>query len=89
MLNGVTMATLTLKNVPPDLYDRLKKTAQKNRRSLNQEAIVRLEEALVHSPSLTKATLMDRIRDRRARLARSGVWLTDEIINSAKAEGRP
>lgn len=83
------MATLTLKNVPPELYDRLKKTAQQNRRSLNQEAIVQLEEALVHTPSPTNATLMDRIRERRERLARAGVWLTDEIINSAKTEGRP
>ena len=33
------MATLTLKNVPVELVDRLKEEAKENRRSLNQEAL--------------------------------------------------
>jgi len=40
------MATLTLKNVPDGLYARLKLLAARNRRSLNQEAIAHLEEAV-------------------------------------------
>lgn len=39
------MATLTIKNLPDDLYRRLKLSAQENRRSLNMEAIVWLEKA--------------------------------------------
>jgi F420-0:gamma-glutamyl ligase-like protein len=37
------MLTLTLKNVPPELHVMLKKSAEKNRRSLNSEILVRLE----------------------------------------------
>jgi hypothetical protein len=87
--NGADMASLNIKGLPPDVYDLLKESAQRNRRSLNQEAIVQLEKALLHTPPTNDASLMERIRERRARLARSGVWLTDEIINRAKAEGRP
>ena len=39
--------TLTLKNIPDAVYERLKAAAQANRRSLNSEAIVRLEETLL------------------------------------------
>ncbi|OGA47478.1 MAG: hypothetical protein A3G25_14825 [Betaproteobacteria bacterium RIFCSPLOWO2_12_FULL_63_13] len=37
------MLTLTLKNIPPELHAMLKKSAEKNRRSLNSEILVRLE----------------------------------------------
>lgn len=39
--------TLTLKNVPEDVYDRLKSSAQTHRRSINSEAILCLESVLV------------------------------------------
>ena len=37
------MATLTLKNIPDDLHALLKESAERNRRSLNSEILVRLE----------------------------------------------
>ncbi|HRC85152.1 MAG TPA: Arc family DNA-binding protein [Thermoanaerobaculia bacterium] len=40
------MATLTLKNVPEELLERLKGVARENRRSLNPEALSRLESSL-------------------------------------------
>lgn len=40
------MTSFTLKNVPPGLYDLLKKRAQHNRRSLNNEILFLLEESL-------------------------------------------
>ena len=40
------MATITLKNVPPELHERLKASAERNRRSMNSEALVCLERAL-------------------------------------------
>lgn len=40
------MPTLVLRNVPDDLYQRLKKTAAEHRRSMTQEAIVSLRVAL-------------------------------------------
>jgi hypothetical protein len=38
------MPTLTLKNIPEDLHARLKASAERNRRSLNSEILVRLEQ---------------------------------------------
>jgi len=39
--------TLTLKNIPDEVYERLKSVAEANRRSLNSEAIVCLESVLL------------------------------------------
>ena len=39
------MATLTLKNLPDELHALLKQSAERNRRSLNSEVLVRLESA--------------------------------------------
>ena len=43
MLYEFPMATLTLKDVPPKLHTALRKRAEKNRRSLNQEVLFCLE----------------------------------------------
>ncbi len=40
------MPTLVLRNVPDDLYHRLKEVAANHRRSMTQEAIVSLQAAL-------------------------------------------
>jgi plasmid stability protein len=40
------MATLTLRNVPEPVYERLKKFAERNRRSLNSEVLTRLEQSV-------------------------------------------
>lgn len=82
------MATLTIKNLPDEIYATLTKTAKRNRRSLNGEAIVTLEHGLQFAqPDL--ATTSARVRRNRAALKEKGVWLTDEIIDLAKDEGRP
>jgi plasmid stability protein len=39
------MATLTIKNIPADLYERLKESAAQDRRSINNQVIVCLERA--------------------------------------------
>lgn len=41
--------TLTLKNIPDDIYERLKLSAEANRRSMNSEAIVCMETALLRN----------------------------------------
>lgn len=79
------MTSITLKNVPRPLYERLKASAERNRRSLNQEAIVSLERAL--GPQAVDAEeLLTVVRERRSRL--SG-YLTDEDIRKSRDEGRP
>jgi plasmid stability protein len=40
------MPTLTIRNIPAELYDRLKERARRNRRSTTQEAAVLIERAL-------------------------------------------
>ncbi|HET6232723.1 MAG TPA: Arc family DNA-binding protein [Longimicrobiaceae bacterium] len=80
------MATLTIKGFPDDLYDQLRQRAAENRRSLNSEAIVCLENAV-----------RERRRDAWSLLARADALrnsvsappLTDEMIEFAKNEGRP
>ena len=41
------MTTLTLKNIPDELHTLLKESAERNRRSLNSEILIRLESAFV------------------------------------------
>jgi plasmid stability protein len=41
------MATITLKSIPDELHEQLKLSAERNRRSLNSEILVRLEAAFV------------------------------------------
>ena len=79
-------STLTLKNIPAALYARLKSSAKANRRSLNSEAIVRLETAL----SFDKGTVADQVaRARRLREEIRGVRLTAAGVDRAKRSGRP
>lgn len=80
------MATMTIKNMPDELYVALKETAAANRRSLNSQAILCLERAVRSTPIDTRR-LVSRVRARRARL--KGIFVTDADINEAKREGRP
>lgn len=47
MVGEPVPTTLTLKNIPDEVYERLKAAAAEHRRSLNSEAIVCLEAALM------------------------------------------
>jgi len=60
------MASITLKNIPNDLYNRLTEIARRHRRSLSKELIVALE-AYVRRPESDRHTLRDRIRAVRDR----------------------
>lgn len=80
------MATLTIKNLPDEIYAALGRTAKRNRRSINREAIVQLEHSLAKSPCDVEAEI-DEIRMLRESL--KGVYLTEEDLEFAKNEGRP
>jgi antitoxin FitA len=78
--------TLTLKNIPDDVYARLKLSAQVHRRSLNGEAIVCLETVLLPS----KVDLSERLalaRELRGALTQKQFKAQD--IDKMKREGRP
>jgi antitoxin FitA len=77
--------TLTLKNIPDDLYERLKRAAKAHRRSMNSEAIVRLEAALgADRPSA--AERLARIRTLRSALPEGSFEAPD--VDAFKRAGR-
>ena len=78
--------TLTLKNIPDAVYERLKEAAALNRRSLNSEAIVCLENALVPG-KISPTERLARARALRARLGETRFTAND--IAAFKDEGRP
>lgn len=78
--------TLTLKNIPDDVYDRLQLSAQAHRRSMNSEAIVCLETVLLPA-KVTPAERLARARELRAALPK-GKFRAREI-DELKREGRP
>jgi plasmid stability protein len=78
--------TLTLKNIPDEVYERLKRSAEAHRRSMNSEAIVCLEAALL-SPKLAPEERIARARALRATLPKAKFRAKD--IDALKREGRP
>jgi antitoxin FitA len=77
---------LTLKNVPDEVYDRLKHSALLHRRSLNSEAILCLEIALVPT-SIPPSERLARARALRATLPQKRYSVKN--INADKQQGRP
>jgi plasmid stability protein len=84
----LAMATLTLKNVPDDLYRRLKARAEQNHRSLNREAIRCLEASVTSGASPLADEAGARARALRERLAAEGVWITADEVHAAIERGR-
>ena len=80
------MTTITLKNIPDEIYSRLKKTAQRNRRSLNSEIIVCLERSLQPTALRVEDVL---VTARRLRGRVGGLPLSLEEITEARRQGRP
>ena len=78
-------ATLTLKNIPHDVYLRLKASAETNRRSMNSEAIVCLESVLLPA-RVTPSERLARARELRGALPKGK--FTKSEIDSFKREGR-
>ena len=80
------MATITVKNIPDELFARLKAAAAGNRRSINNEIINRIEKSF--SPQrMTAETLLARIR--RFHEGLPSPPLTIDQIREAREEGRP
>ena len=78
--------TLTLKNIPDAVYDRLKLAAQAHRRSMNSEVIVCLE-AILLSGKVTASERLVRARQLRSDLPRGKFNAAD--IDALKQSGRP
>jgi hypothetical protein len=78
--------TLTLKNIPDAIYDRLKAAAQTNRRSMNSEVIVCLESVLLPI-QVTPSERLARAQELRAALPQVKFKISD--IDRLKRQGRP
>ncbi len=77
--------TLTLKNIPDELHERLKRSAELHRRSLNGEAIVCLESVLL-SGRMAPAERLERARSLREELEPRRFRARD--IDQLKRRGR-
>lgn len=77
--------TLTLKNIPDDVYDRLRAAAEMHRRSLNSEAIVCLESVLMP----TKIAPSERLARARQLRAELSAKFRARDIDALKKQGRP
>jgi len=86
LLETFTVPALTIKNIPDDLYNELKHTAEQHHRSINSEVIVCLKRFLFPK----KVSPEDRLRDIHA--LRSQITpnvITAEDIKRAIDVGRP
>ena len=79
------MATITVKNIPAELYERLKQSAEANRRSVNSEVIACIEFMVTSRPVDAEAFIQ---RARGLREKAPPYLLTDDDFNQAKREGR-
>jgi plasmid stability protein len=75
----------TLKNIPDEIYERIKLRAQRHRRSINSEIINILFEATARKrPSAEEIVARaDELR------SRTKGFVTDEFLRKAKREGLP
>lgn len=77
--------TITVKKIPKGLYDKLRKRAEQNHRSINGEIIAIFENVL----SAKRIDLKDILVSARAlREKTRSLTLTQEYIDRAKGEGR-
>lgn len=75
----------TLKNIPDEIYARVKVRAERNRRSVNGE-IIDILAAAVMTRQKNAAEILARADELRSH---TKGFLTDEFADQAKREGRP
>ncbi len=79
------MATFTVKNIPVDLYEELKRSAHLNHRSVNSEIIACIERAILSQP-INPDLLLANARVLREKTA--SYVITDDEFSQIKNEGR-
>jgi hypothetical protein len=78
------MSAITIKKIPAELLDELRREAEMNRRSLNAEVIYRLAQSVSGGAGDTEAFLAQ-VRENRERMR---VWVTDDEVRRARDDGR-
>ena len=79
------MATITLKNIPDDIYLLLKEKAKANNRSINSEAILAIRLAVASRHIDVEAAIK---RARKIQEMTAHYRITDKEITKFKNEGR-
>ena len=80
------MATITVKNIPEEIYERIKLQAKANRRSVNSEIISIFEHAVQKRTPEDARVILERARKVRELTAR--YTITDDELIRWKKEGR-
>lgn len=75
------MRNITIKNIPDELYEELKRSAKINRRSINQEIIICIESS-VQSKAASPEQVIDTAR--KLRQITAGHPLSNEDFNRIK-----
>lgn len=78
------MATITVKNIPDDIYEKFKENAKENHRSVNSEIILLMKMSVMRRRVDVNAVLEG------ARQIRDSIsyYITDEELTKFKNEGR-
>jgi len=80
------MVTVTIKNIPEEIYEKIKLQARANRRSVNSEILSIFEHAV---QKLTPIDVQETLeRARKARELTAHYTITNEEIDRWKKEGR-
>ena len=81
------MRAITVKNIPDNIYQRLKQSATENRRSINSEILVCIERTVQSQKHESVNDILARARKLRQKT--KGHMLTDRKFSEMKTEGRP
>lgn len=79
------MPNITVKNIPDEIYEKLKKSAEISHRSINSEIIACIEQAVQSQPINLDLLLTNA---RKLRSLTSSHPITDDEFNQAKNTGR-
>lgn len=78
------MPTLTIKKVPPALYEKIKESARRHRRSMNSEVITLLEHVLLPTPRDAERLIAEAEELNR----KVSIRFSEDLIEKGKREGR-
>ena len=80
------MATITVKDIPDELYEAFKKKAAANHRSVNREMIYLIEQAVGQREIDVEQILAEA---RRLHATIGPLLIDEEILHQARNSGRP
>ena len=80
------MATVTIKNIPDEIYEKIKLQATANHRSVNSEIISIFEHAVQKRTPMDVKTILERAR--KVRELTAHYIISDEELTRWKKEGR-